>query len=274
MFEETQLLTKQKALAIGTSSPPNVPHSVSATQPTSAMAAHIAISAPAAAVRAASIDHGGAIPPKRVGTPGINQDRSSDAGDFEVTARLRAAEEMRKAQRAHINAQNESARRGTPEPSTMTVQQQIVSRMLSAGILLTPAGQLTMPPSQTRTVVLPGRAEVQMTQEQIQQHLLAQAQTQVHSQTLVYPPHLLHPQGVPAHHPGATLGMALRHTSSAPSPQQNFGLGIDLAASPPSDNTSHGKRGLEPSPIGAATKRAKLDGRRPSECLSFAQRRR
>ena len=120
------MLTKEKAFAVRKDSPPNVPGPITAIQPTSALAAHIAISAPAAAVRAASVDHGGAVSARGAGTPGLNADGGSDAGERAVDARLRVAEEMRKAQRAHIMAQNESARRGTPEPS-MTVHQQTVS---------------------------------------------------------------------------------------------------------------------------------------------------
>ena len=128
-----------------------------------------------------------------------------------------------------------------------------------------------MQPDQTRTVLLPGGGEVQMTHEQIQQHLLAQAQAHAQSQTMVYPPHLLHPQGISAHHPGTMFNMTNRQALSAPIAQHAFGLGIDLGGSPSTDGASNGKRGLEPSPIDAVAKRAKMEGRKPSRSFALSK---
>ena len=99
-------------------------------QPTSAMATRIAISAPAAAVRASSIDaHGqrtaGLLSNDPSGQTGqkdaavLYNQRRADPPETAVTARLQAADAMRRAQQAHIDAQQEEVKRRHQQTGSM-----------------------------------------------------------------------------------------------------------------------------------------------------------
>jgi hypothetical protein len=118
---------------------PETPQAIvldTAIEPTSAMAAHIAISAPAAAVRATADDSraqqsaGGvqASAPHQVVTHYV---LPQDGQPTAVTATLQAAEHMRMAQQAHIDAQNEEFRRRAAADSQNGLAMQNVSNTVS-----------------------------------------------------------------------------------------------------------------------------------------------
>lgn len=120
MFEDTQRLVKQKLLKSPLLAQKASAVSRSATQPTSAMATRIAVSAPAEAVRASSVDHTGQRNAALLKAPFTAQTahlsanihtNGSEPPPNAVTAQLQAAERMRKAQQAHIDAQQEEYKR-------------------------------------------------------------------------------------------------------------------------------------------------------------------
>ena len=95
------------------------------------MAARIAVSAPAAAVRASSADANPRpmVLDQQSGPSTVAQGRSSaDAPPTAITARLKAAEEMRRVQQAHIEAAQEEMRRRAMMQSGQGSQQNVSAR--------------------------------------------------------------------------------------------------------------------------------------------------
>ena len=98
--------------------------------PTSALATQIAVSAPAVAVRATSVDAGRTA--SRMGfatmtaTSNGHPETATDHDD-PVNAKLRAAEAMKIAQQAHIDAQNEDKRLRSIADARIVTQQSAVS---------------------------------------------------------------------------------------------------------------------------------------------------
>ncbi|ORX35073.1 hypothetical protein BD324DRAFT_116597 [Kockovaella imperatae] len=254
IFEETQRLTKARKLSVevdleSVTGPPLSAH----PPPSSALAAQIAVSAPAAAVRATSVEAGRTAarttfpPMTAIHPPNGIQSQRIEAAEDPVQAKLRAAEEMRRAQQAHIEAQNDPNKR---RPS------------VAGGSL----GAHNTSQGQSQTIILPTGEHVQMTHEQISQHLLAQAgqstsQRQVPAwpqsgafQTTSQPQRaIMHPS--PAHARGMVNGTTLQ--TWPPS-------GIDVGASPSADSVMSAKRGADPSAVDVQTKRARITGKKPT----------
>jgi hypothetical protein len=131
LIKANQLTARPKERLL-TEGPVNATAPSTAVPPSSAMAARIAISAPAVAVRASSSDPSG----QRVAFDRSRNGASTEEGNVivvlpsdgppsNVTAQLQAAEHMRLSQQMQIDAQNEANRRRQAEARNGMILQNV-----------------------------------------------------------------------------------------------------------------------------------------------------
>lgn len=220
------------------------------------MAARIAISAPADAVRASSVAIS-ALHATTTGADGPIQDPRGvtryDSASLSVSARLQQAEEMRRAQQAQIEHQQRDQQHQQQQRSRGMMAAQV--HQTSAQYTITD-GQAVMTPDEAHHhMMVQMQAQEQQTHMGMrQQHMHMQQRPQYQPQQ--YQPFQQSQQGLyrtPT--PNAIMGHMM---------PQYTGQG-DISGSPSTDSGLSVKRGAGPSPIEGPGKRAKVVGKKPSE---------
>jgi len=293
IFEDTQRLVKSNQLRPRSLRPTTTVPST-AMPPTSALAAKIAVSNPADAVRASSID------PLRQGANAMTDEEARPP----ITATLRQADEMRRMQQATIEAHQLDERRRSlamQNAGTAPVQAQAQhlahaqQQMMVSGSVRRYEFGLTL---QHRAPVIMANGQP-ITAEQYQQ--IHQQQHQLQQQSLLaqgYPAHMLprydpasaqaalHAQTV-AQHAQAQQQVAIQQQQQQQAHAQaqaqaqaqangsfrsetprhmslNLSGGME-SGSPSTESGGSMKRGIGESPVDAPTKRARVGGKRPSK---------